>query len=244
MWRKVGCRRNRKAKQRQLRWCVSCPADAINLAPHSCSQSTYIKAHHHHQENIAKIANAALHKCPGKSSLIVCLSSLTCLWLFSLEVVAKCLPKWPTWKVLLPLTIPGVLRKVGIEMLGQHNTENNKISKIFWKSAFQGHSLMDWDFTTGLSSLMMVTRQCPLLKTYVHCLIFVVTDRKFGERVRIGRHLGPTVISESILVKLCHKSQHVPRVSPRVRNLIKPTSESFEQQEIIFASPRFGRECV
>ena len=93
MWRKVGCRRNRKAKQRQLRWCVSCPADAINLAPHSCSQSTYIKAHHHHQENIAKIANAALHKCPGKSSLIVCLSSLTCLWLSSLEVVAKCLPK-------------------------------------------------------------------------------------------------------------------------------------------------------
>ena len=84
---------------------------------------------------------------------------------------------------------------------------------------------------------MIVKRQCPLLKTDIllHCLIFVVTDRKFEERVRIGRHLGPTVISESILVKLCHKSQHVPRVSPRVRNLIKPTSESFEQQEIIFA---------
>ena len=93
---------------------------------------------------------------------------------------------------------------------------------------------------------MMVKRQCPLLKTDIllHCLIFVVTDRKFEERVRIGRHLGPTVISESILVKLCHKSQHVPRVSPRIRNLIKPTSESFEQQEIIFASPRFGRELV
>ena len=93
MWRKVGFGRNRKAKQRQLPWCVSCPADAINLAPHSCSQSTYIKAHH--QENIARITQVSWKV---KFNCLSVLSDLFAAFI-SLEVVAKCLPKWPAWKV-------------------------------------------------------------------------------------------------------------------------------------------------
>ena len=58
------------------------------------------------EENTARIVTAALHKCPGKSSLNVImffLCALSILYVlsivsvlsqyFSLEVVAKCLPK-------------------------------------------------------------------------------------------------------------------------------------------------------
>ena len=46
-----------------------------------------------------------------------CLSSLsylTCLWHFSPDVVAKCLPKWPAWKV----SLVGFVRK--LEVVHKH----------------------------------------------------------------------------------------------------------------------------
>ena len=63
----------------------SCPKLHILFASISYFTKTSQKMH--------KLPYSTCYKYPGKSSF----PCLSCLWYFSPEVIAKCLPKWPAW---------------------------------------------------------------------------------------------------------------------------------------------------